>query len=137
MNKISCFVIIVLLVSSIRPIQARETRVWTQHSDNGVFVVALQSKEANYSIGRFHHWVISVKDRDGRPVSNARIGVNGCMPSHGHGMQSQPVVTEYLGAGSYLLEGMKFNMAGSWLIVLGIDDGEFYDGVKFDVDIEY
>ena len=37
------------------------------------------------------------------------------MPEHGHGFPTVPEVTEYLGDGKYLVEGLKFSMPGWWV----------------------
>ena len=42
------------------------------------------------------------------------------MPEHDHGLPTEPRITTNLGAGDYLLEGMKFHMNGVWTISLVI-----------------
>ena len=38
------------------------------------------------------------------------------MPRHGHGLPTKPRVTRPLGNGDHLVEGMKFNMGGWWVV---------------------
>ena len=38
------------------------------------------------------------------------------MPQHGHGLPTKPRVTRALGHGDHLVEGMKFNMGGWWVV---------------------
>jgi hypothetical protein len=38
------------------------------------------------------------------------------MPQHGHGLPTKPRVTRALGNGDHLVEGMKFNMGGWWVV---------------------
>jgi hypothetical protein len=71
-------------------------------------------------INRMHSWEIVVRDDDGKPVTGAEISVEGGMPVHDHGLPTRPRVTEELGDGRYLLEGLRFHMAGEWEIVLTI-----------------
>ena len=62
-----------------------------------------------------HQWTLHVERADGTPVDDATITVDGDMPQHGHGMPTQPQVTENLGNGDYLVDGLKFQMGGWWL----------------------
>ncbi len=43
-----------------------------------------------------------------------RLAVSGGMPQHQHGFVTEPRVTEALGAGDFLVEGVKFHMSGDW-----------------------
>ena len=36
------------------------------------------------------------------------------MPEHNHAMPTEPKVTKNLGNGRYLLQGVRFHMAGFW-----------------------
>ena len=49
------------------------------------------------------------------------IQVSGDMPEHRHGMPTQPQVTQNLGGGDYLVEGMRFQMGGWWAVTFAID----------------
>lgn len=55
------------------------------------------------------------------------------MPEHGHGLPTAPAVTQRLGDGSYLIEGMKFNMRGWWEINLCIKAPPGSDCVTFNL----
>jgi hypothetical protein len=64
-------------------------------------------------------------------VRQARIGVDGGMPQHGHGLPTKPRVTRELGDGRYLIEGMKFSMTGWWEIKLAVQGDRGADKVTF------
>jgi hypothetical protein len=53
------------------------------------------------------------------------------MPQHGHGLPTQPRVTEELGDGRYRLDGMKFSMTGWWEMKVKIDAAPGKDQVTF------
>jgi YtkA-like len=53
---------------------------------------------------------------DGMAVDSVKIAVDGGMPQHGHGLPTKPRVTRDLGNGDHLVEGMKFNMGGWWVV---------------------
>ncbi len=44
--------------------------------------------------------------------------------STGHGLPTQPRVTQELGEGRYLVEGMKFSMTGWWEIKLKLQSAD-------------
>jgi hypothetical protein len=54
------------------------------------------------------------------------------MPEHNHGFPTEPEITEASG-GDYLLEGVKFSMAGWWELKLDITAGDQSDTVTFNV----
>lgn len=96
------------------------------------YVVAIHPQAASIAINQLHAWEVQVSYPDGAPVLHARIDVDGGMPQHGHGLPTKPRVTQELGDGRYLLEGMKFSMTGWWVIKLKIDaDQNGTDAVTF------
>jgi len=99
--------------------------------------VALELDADHFIVGQFQDWVISVHDAAGKAVYPARIGLAGGMVAHGHGMPTQPLVTDYLGAGRYRVEGMKFNMAGTWGFVINIDAANLRERVTLDLLLDY
>jgi hypothetical protein len=55
------------------------------------------------------------------------------MPQHGHGLPTEPRVTEELGGGRYRVEGMKFNMPGWWTIKLSVSSAAGSDSATFNL----
>jgi hypothetical protein len=84
-------------------------------------------------VGKLHPWTIEIMTANGTPIDNARITVDGGMPQHGHGLPTKPVVTQSLGDGKHLVEGMKFNMGGWWVVKLEIDGASGKDVVTFNL----
>ena len=95
------------------------------------FVVSLEPPATSAAINQIHSWKIRLRSPAGLPVAHAHIAVDGGMPQHGHGLPTQPEVTQELGDGVYLLEGMKFSMTGWWEIKLAIQTPEASDTVTF------
>lgn len=110
---------------------------WTQKSIRGAIDVTVAPQSGAPRIGALHSWVVTLRDPQGNPVSQARISIDGGMPAHGHGLPTRPQVTRYLGGGEYLIEGVRFNMAGDWVWRLRIETPEGIDEVKFDLFIDY
>ena len=91
---------------------------WT--SRDGLYRVTYDSDLDPIVINRMHRWRLRLEDASGNPVSGAQLNVRGGMPIHDHGLPTEPRVTQELAAGEYLLEGVRFHMAGSWEIELRI-----------------
>jgi len=87
------------------------------------------------AINTIHRWVVEVQTLDGTPVVSAEIGIRGGMPAHDHGLPTLPAATEHLGNGRYLIEGMRFHMAGNWEVVLSIDTGAQRDEVVISLEL--
>ena len=105
----------------------------TRPSDNGLFNVSYTASTGSVPVNQMHQWTLHVETVDGQPVENARITVDGDMPQHGHGLPTRPQVTEYLGNGDYLVEGMKFQMGGWWLMDFTITANGQTDAVHFNM----
>ena len=104
-------------------------------TDNGAFQVSYASEES-IAINQIHTWTLHVETADGQPVENATITVDGGMPQHGHGLPTAPQVTEYLGDGDYLVEGMKFQMGGWWEVKFNITASDVTDTITFNLNLE-
>lgn len=105
-------------------------------SDNGLFHVSWASDPSSPPLNQIHTWTIHIETADGQPVEDAEIGVNGGMPQHGHGLPTSPQVTQNLGNGDYLVEGMKFQMLGWWEVRFNIVAGGQIDTITFNLTLE-
>jgi hypothetical protein len=104
-------------------------------SQRGTYRVSYASDTSPIPINRLHHWTVHVEGTDGQPVTDATIKVDGDMPGHGHGLPTRPRVTQNLGNGDYLVEGMKFQMGGRWVMEITVDAGGQMDTAKFDLEL--
>ncbi|MDO9084771.1 MAG: FixH family protein [Anaerolineaceae bacterium] len=105
-------------------------------SDDGLFQVSWSSDPAEVPLNQIHTWTLHIETPDGQPVENATVLVEGGMPQHGHGLPTNPQVTEFLGNGDYLVEGMRFQMTGFWEVRFIINSGEQSDSITFNLNIE-
>jgi hypothetical protein len=108
----------------------------TRLTDNGLFQVSYLAPAGSPPINQIHTWTLQVTTPDGRPVENATIAVDGDMPQHGHGLPTRPQVTQYLGDGQYLVEGIRFQMGGWWIMTFEITAGDRTDGVTFNLQLQ-
>jgi hypothetical protein len=107
-----------------------------QLSDNGLFKVSYTVSTGTIPVNQIHQWTLHVETADGLPAEVATITVDGDMPEHGHGLPTRPRVTQYLGDGNYLVEGMKFQMGGWWIMDFTITTSDQTDTVHFEVQLK-
>ncbi len=89
-------------------------------SQKGHYRVQYHSKVEPIPLNKIHSWTLQIETADGKPVDGAHIAAYGGMPAHKHGFPTSPKVTQELGNGKYLLEGLKFSMSGRWELWLTI-----------------
>ena len=106
-----------------------------KHSDNKNYQVSYTSKLDPIAINIMHAWILHIENKIGEPVSNAEVIVDGGMPEHDHGLPTQPQVTQNLGNGDYLLEGLRFHMGGWWQVTITIQNQGISDSVTFDLQL--
>jgi hypothetical protein len=104
---------------------------WTQTSTNGLYRSTVAPSLEPIATNQLHSWRLHVETADGSPVDDATFTIHGDMPGHGHGLPTQPAVTQKLGNGDYLVEGMKFQMTGWWYVDFGITSSKGSDTVRF------
>jgi hypothetical protein len=105
----------------------------TRTSEQGMYHVSITSNLDPLAINQIHSWTLYVESPQGQPVENAEILVNGGMPQHNHGFPTSPQVTEELGNGEYLVEGVKFSMAGWWEMTFAITANGQSDNITFNI----
>jgi hypothetical protein len=107
-------------------------------SDSGRLVGRIYPESGGgIEIGSFQDWVLELRDRSGADVLGAAIAIAGGMPAHGHGLPTQPRVTEELGGGRYRIEGVKLNMVGAWVIEVFVETSALRDRLRFDLAVDY
>ena len=79
-------------------------------------------------------WETEAKDT---PLTDAAIAVDATMPAHGHGMNTEPTITDNED-GTFTVEGMKFHMESptpeeKWVIGVEVTQGETTETASFDV----
>jgi hypothetical protein len=106
----------------------------TQPSDQGLYKVQLICRQLP-SVGPFQDCQIDLKDAQGQAVTEAKISIDGGMPSHGHGLPTAPVVSPIDGQGHYRIDGLQYNMPGPWLLGFLIKTASGQDKVVFKFEI--
>jgi hypothetical protein len=96
-----------------------------------IYQVTMHPPPEAATINQIHAWEVEVKTMAGEPVADASICFSGGMPQHFHGFPTSPQVTDNLGNGKYVLDGVKFSMSGWWQMKLQIDAAQGSDVVEF------
>jgi hypothetical protein len=110
-------------------------RTITRMSGSDRFRVSMRSNVDPVPLSQIHSWTLHLETPEGVALDDAQIGVYGSMPAHKHGLPTKPRVTENLGGGSYLIEGVKFTMPGRWQLILIITADGKRDKAKFNIDL--
>jgi len=105
-------------------------------SDGGRYRVSWRADANPVPIGSLHTWTLHVARPDGAAVTDAAITVDGDMPEHGHGLPTRPRVTRNLGNGDYLVEGVKFQMGGWWVMEFQVASGGVTEPVRFNLQLQ-
>jgi hypothetical protein len=105
----------------------------TKMSAHQLYRAAVRPSVVPVPLRSLQAWTLHVETADGRPVDAATITMNGGMPQHGHGLPTSPRVTRALGNGDHLVEGVKFNMGGWWVVRFAITTGAGTDTVTFNL----
>jgi hypothetical protein len=105
----------------------------TRASESGVYRATIKPQGDSIPQGKLHRWVLHVETASGAPIDACEISVDGGMPQHGHGLPTKPRVTRDLGNGDHLVEGMKFNMGGWWVVKFRVASTSGTDTVVFNI----
>jgi hypothetical protein len=102
-------------------------------SASGLYRAAIKPDGDSIPQGKLQKWTLHVEAASGTPVSAATVAIDGGMPQHGHGLPTKPRVTRELGNGDYLIEGMKFNMGGWWIVKFRVSSAVGVDSLVFNL----
>ena len=105
----------------------------TRASEGGRYRATIRPPGDSIPRGRLQRWTLHLETAAGAPVDSAAVAVDGGMPQHGHGLPTKPRVTRALGNGDHLVEGMKFNMGGWWVVKFRVSAEAGRDSVVFNV----
>jgi hypothetical protein len=107
----------------------------TRTSEAGRYRATIRPQGDSIPQGRLQRWTLHLETVSGAPIDSATLTVDGGMPQHGHGLPTKPQVTRVLGHGDHLVEGMKFNMGGWWVVKFHVDAAAGRDSVVFNLNL--
>lgn len=107
----------------------------TRASEHGIYRAQILPEGDSIPQGKIQKWTLHLDAANGAPVSAASVAIDGGMPQHGHGLPTKPRVTRDLGNGNYLVEGMKFNMGGWWVVKFHVNSAAGNDTLVFNLNL--
>jgi hypothetical protein len=105
----------------------------TRTSVSGAYRATIRPQGDTIPQGKLHRWTLHLETMNGTPVDSATIAVDGGMPQHGHGLPTKPRATRSLGNGDHVIEGIKFNMGGWWVVKFHVAAAQGADSVVFNL----
>jgi hypothetical protein len=105
----------------------------TRTSASGVYRATIRPQGDSIPKGKLQRWTLHLETANGLPVDSATIAIDGGMPQHGHGLPTKPRATRTLGNGDHLIEGMKFNMGGWWVVKFRVAAEQGTDSLVFNL----
>ena len=102
-------------------------------SEHGMYRASIKPDGDSIPKGKLQKWTLHLETATGLPVDTATVIVDGGMPQHGHGLPTKPLLTKHLGNGDHLVEGMKFNMGGWWVVKFRVNSTAGVDSVVFNL----
>jgi len=82
--------------------------------------VVLKAPVDGVRLNQVQEWTVTLRDKEGEPITPRSLVFLGGMPGHGHGLSSSPRVTKQLSPGRFLIDGVLLHMYGDWEIVIGV-----------------
>ena len=106
----------------------------TRASEAGVYRATIKPQGDTIPKGKLHSWTLHLESPEGSPVAVQQVAVNGGMPQHGHGLPTKPRATRRTPEGDVVIDGMKFNMGGWWVVTFKLTaPGAAPDSLTFNV----
>jgi len=99
------------------------------------YEVRFDSQSKPIVINQIQSWVMYLQTGDGLCVEGAEITVVGGMPEHNHGLPTAPLVRPGANDCEYLVEGLRFHMAGRWELNFKIKSGDKTDTLTVSLDL--
>lgn len=105
----------------------------TRTSAAGLYRATIVPQGGAIPQGKLQSWTLHLENAAGAPVDSASVAVDGGMPQHGHGLPTKPRVTRALGNGDHLVEGLRFNMGGWWVVKFQVSSAAGRDSLVFNL----
>jgi len=121
MRRLMLAIAVLPVVCSIMAVAEDENTGQSWLTRSGYYRVSYTPSLEPLTINKIHSWIFHIETADGTPVDNATISVTGGMPEHNHGLPTDPRMTQSLGNGDYVLDGMRFHMRGYWELTVTVD----------------
>ncbi|MAE71698.1 MAG: hypothetical protein CME06_14675 [Gemmatimonadetes bacterium] len=102
-------------------------------TEGGLFMVTFVPLPNPIPFNQLFELDVRVEDLGGAPARDADLSVFASMPFEGHAIDSDPIVIER-GDGGFVVQGMRFDRRGPWLLELWVDDGVNFDRAAVEIE---
>jgi len=82
-------------------------------------------------VNNYFSLIIQLGSEKYKHVKPSDIHVEAIMPSHGHGMNVEPIIIATDEPGRYLAKGLLFHMRGDWEVIVHVNLGKTSDRITF------
>jgi hypothetical protein len=107
----------------------------TRTSASGQYRGTIRPQGDSIPKGKLQSWTLHIESLNAAPLDSVVLSVDGGMPQHGHGLPTKPRATRALGNGDHLIEGMKFNMGGWWVVKFAMRSAAGPDTLVFNLKV--
>ncbi len=105
-------------------------------SQNGLIKAELTGVTAAAPLHKMHHWHLKLKSLNDVALSGAQIDISGETLDHPHALPTSPRITKEIEPGHYILDGIKFDRQGDWLLKLSIQANNVRDSISFKIPVD-
>jgi cytochrome c peroxidase len=104
-------------------------------SMQGLFTVHIWPEDKTIPLRALHAWIVRIEDAHGTRVEPTRLILDGGMPQHRHGFNTEPQVTQRMANGDFRIDGIKFHMHGAWQLRLQVTTKTAMDVAEFEIQV--
>jgi hypothetical protein len=113
-----------------RAISAQSVSLYSEARHFSVRVIGLREPE---QVNRMHGFGLFLTTADGTPAAGAAVRLTGHRLHAPNSLPTAPRVSPGPEAGAYLVEGLRFHMAGEWRLIFEIESGKIRDSAMLDI----
>lgn len=105
-------------------------------AETGNITIKISGHKNFMALNKIQHWNVELTTLRNTPVATAKLLVDGGMPAHAHGLPTEPVV-EHVNGNVYKIKGLKFSMAGVWVLFIDINTEDIAYKLTLEFDLRY
>jgi hypothetical protein len=104
-------------------------------SQSGRAAASLETLPANPPFNRLHHWYLYLRPISGDLPAPDELSIGAVMKRHSHFLPTTPKITKGPRAGEHIIEGVKFDRLGEWMVQFGLKTNAGEDRITFAVNV--
>ena len=105
-------------------------------AESGNIKIKISGHKNFMALNKIQHWNVELTTLRNTPIVAAKILIDGGMPAHAHGLPTEPVV-EHVNENVYTIKGLKFSMAGVWMLFIDINTKAMTYRLTLEFDLQF